>query len=107
MSAFIVHKGALVFCSHLGTADPVLTNTRVKINGMEAAMLPVPYKVSGCVMPPPIAGNGPCVIGMWNSGSIRVRSLGLPFVLANSGSNCLPTSTPLVVLVTQFRVKAT
>lgn len=106
MSEFIVHEKALVFCSHLGSAEPTTTNPRVKINGMEAAMVPAPYKISGCLLPPPNAGNGPCVSAIWKGGSVRVLSNHMPFVLANSSATCAPTGTELQIILTQLRVKA-
>lgn len=106
MPGNIVHTGAVVTCSHGGQASPTVSNPRVKLNGMEAAMAPIPYKVVGCALPPPPGGNGPCVTGTWTTQSVRVKSNQMAFVLSDSMSTCAPTATPMMILGTQFRVKA-
>jgi hypothetical protein len=63
-----------------------------------------PYTVAGCAQPPPV--GPPCVSAQWVMGALRVRSLGQPVVLQSSPAVCLPTGTPLTVVVAQLRVKA-
>jgi len=65
-----------------------------------------PWTVAGCTMPPPNAGNGPCVTGQWLTGSTRVLADGQPLVLQASSSVCTPTGTPMTVVAVQARVSA-
>jgi hypothetical protein len=64
------------------------------------------YSVAGCAMPPPAAGNGPCVTGQFVSAALRVRAGGMPVLLQDSQAVCVPTGTGLNIVVTQIRVKA-
>ena len=106
MPGFLVHVGAQVQCSHVGTAQPTVPNPRVLVSGQPTVAITAPYVVAGCAMPPPPAGNGPCVTGQWLAGSTRVLSNGQPLVVLSSPSICAPTGTPLLILVTQTRVVA-
>ena len=58
-------------------------------------------------MPPPIAGNGPCLTAQWIIGAVRVTSLGQPLLIMTGMAICVPTGTPLVPVVAQMRVIAT
>ena len=60
--------------------------------------------VAGCALPPPTAGNGPCVTASFVSSATRVTSNGMPLLLLDSQAVCAPTGTPLIVTVTQTRV---
>jgi hypothetical protein len=106
MPGFVLHKGALVQCAHLGRAEPILTNPRVKVSGQRVATQAGPWRVSSCVLPSPPAANGPCLTALWSTASLRVRASGLPVLLFDSQASCLPTGTPLVVVVSQLRVRA-
>ena len=106
MPGFLVHVGAQVMCAHGGQAQPTVPNPRVVVSGQPTVTITPPYAVAGCAMPPPIAGNGPCVTATWLTGSTRVLSLGQPLVVQSSTSICAPTGTPLVIAVTQTRVFA-
>ena len=57
-------------------------------------------------MPPPPAGNGPCVTAQWLVGTMRVMSNGQPMVVQSSQAICVPTGTPLMIVMTQTRVSA-
>jgi hypothetical protein len=98
-----VHVGATVTCAHAGQAMPVTPNPRVLVGGQPTVLLSTPYTVAGCSMPPPPAGNGPCVTAQWLVGSTRVLSTGLPLVVQSSQAICVPTGTPLIVVATQPR----
>lgn len=106
MPGFIVHLGATVLCSHGGQATPTTPFPRVMVSGQPVVTLAAPFVVAGCSMPPPTAGNGPCVTGQWLVGSTRVLAGGQPLVLQSSSSVCAPTGTPMIVAVTQTRVSA-
>ncbi|OEE67119.1 hypothetical protein A1OO_15290 [Enterovibrio norvegicus FF-33] len=102
----LLHVGATVMCSHGGQATPTVPNPRVVVSGAPTVLLTSPYVVAGCAMPPPTAGNGPCITGQFLSGSVRVVSMGQPFVLLTGQSVCAPTGTPLLPTVAQVRVIA-
>ncbi|MGH9832638.1 MAG: PAAR-like protein [Blastocatellia bacterium] len=107
MPGFLLHQGATVLCSHAGQATPVVVNPRVKVGGQAIVTQTGAYTVSGCSMPPPPNGNGPCVTAQWITAATRVRAGGAPVLLQDSQSTCVPTGTPLTVTVTQTRVKGT
>ena len=103
----ILHLGATVLCSHGGQAVPTVTSPRVLVGGQPVATLGAPWTVAGCAMPPPVAGNGPCVTGQWITGATRVLAGGQPVLLMTGSSICAPTATPLMPVVAQTRVLAT
>lgn len=107
MPGFLLHQGATVICLHAGTAQPVAPNPRVKVSGQQVVTQPTQYTIAGCTMPPPIAGNGPCITATWLTAATRVRASGIPVLLQDSSSICTTTGTKLNVVVTQFRVKGT
>lgn len=104
MPGFLLHLGATVQCSHAGLAQPTATNPRVTVSGQPIVTLGAPYTVAGCTMPPPSAGNGPCVTGQFITAATRITSNGQPVLLQDSQSICAPTGTPLLILMTQTRV---
>ena len=103
MPGFVVHAGATVLCAHGGQAQPVAPFPRVLVSGMPVATLASPHVIAGCPFVTP-AGNGPCVTAQWVVGATRILAGGAPVVLQASQSVCVPTGTPLIVLVTQTRV---
>ena len=105
MPGFVVHVGATVICAHAGQAQPLAPNPRVLVGGQPAVTLTSPYAVAGCALTGTV--NPPCVTGQILTGATRVLAGGAPLVLMDSQSICTPTGTPLQVLVTQVRVKAT
>jgi hypothetical protein len=100
----LLHLGATVLCSHAGQAVPVSPNPRVTLSGQPAVTIVSPYAVAGCAMPPPPAGNGPCITGQFVTAALRVTMMGQPALLQDSQSVCAPTGTPLLPLVVQPRV---
>ena len=96
-----------MLCSHGGQATPTVPTPRVLVSGMPAATLPAPWLVAGCAMPPPAAGNGPCVTAQWVVGAVRVTSLGQPLLIMTGMAICEPTATPLMPVAAQTRVIAT
>jgi hypothetical protein len=107
MPGFLLDQGATVLCAHGGQAQPTAPNPRVMVSALPTVTLPTPYVVAGCAMPPPIAGNGPCVTAQYLMGTTRVLSNGLPLLTFDSQAICVPTGTPLITVVTQTRVFAT
>jgi hypothetical protein len=99
--------GATVLCAHGGQAMPTAPDPRVMVSGMPVATLSAPWVVAGCAMPPPPAGNGPCVTAQWVVGAVRVTSLGQPLLIMTGMAMCVPTATPLMPVSAQVRVIAT
>jgi hypothetical protein len=106
MPGFILHLGATVLCSHGGQAEPIEVQPRVAVSMQPVATIAAPYMVIGCALPPPLAGNGPCLTAQWLTGSTRVFAEGLPLLLLDSQALCVPTGTPLIVAAAQTRVTA-
>lgn len=106
MPGFLLDVTATVLCAHGGQAQPTEPQPRVLVSGQPVVPLTAPYVVAGCAMPPPIAGNGPCITAMFVAGSTRVLSEGMPLLLLDSQAQCIPTGTPLLVVQTQVRVSA-
>jgi hypothetical protein len=104
MPGTLLHVGATVLCAHGGQAQPTVPNPRVMVNGMPTVTMVAPYVVAGCAMPPPPAGNGPCVTAQWVTAATRITSNGQPLLLLDSQAICAPTGTPLLIVVTQPRV---
>jgi uncharacterized Zn-binding protein involved in type VI secretion len=111
MPGFILHKGAQVLCSHLGDAQPsaATVSPNVTVGGQPIVTASSTYEVKNCGMPPPSAGNGPCVTAQFlpPTAAQRVTSNGRPVLLNTSQSVCTPTGAPLVILSTQTKVTAT
>jgi hypothetical protein len=107
MPGFVLHVGATVLCAHGGQATPTAPFPRVTLGGQPVTTVAAPYTIAGCSMPPPNAGNGPCVTGQWLVGATRVLAGGQPVLLQASTSICAPTGTPMTVAVTQVRVTGT
>jgi hypothetical protein len=103
MPGFLLHVGATVLCSHAGQAQPTVPNPRVTVSGQPTVTMASPYVIAGCVLPPPTAGNGPCVTAQWITGATRITSNGQPLLLLDSQAICAPTGTPLIIAVTQTR----
>lgn len=103
----LLHVGATVLCSHGGQAQPTVPNPRVTVMGMPTVALTSPYVIAGCALPPPTAGNGPCVSAQFVTGTVRVTSLGQPLLVMTSQAVCVPTGTPLIPTVAQTRVVGT
>jgi hypothetical protein len=100
----LLHVGAVVTCSHLGQAMPIAPNPRVLVAGQPTVPLTSMYSVAGCTLPPPPAGNGPCVTAQYVTSAMRVLSNGVPLLLMDSQAICAPTGTPLIASVVQPRV---
>jgi hypothetical protein len=105
MPGFVLHVGAVVQCAHGGQAQPTTPNPRVKVSGQPIVTQAGPYVIAGCALPPPPVANGPCLTAQWAMGAVRVKANGMPVLLQDSQAVCTPTSTPLLISVTQVRVK--
>jgi hypothetical protein len=107
MPGFLLHVGATVLCAHAGQAQPTVPNPRVTVSGQPTVTLSAPYAIAGCVLPPPPAANGPCATAQFVTGATRVTSNGQPLLLLDSQAICVPTGTPLMIVMTQMRVTGT
>ena len=102
MPGFLVHIGATVLCSHGGQAIPAAVQPRVTVSGQPIATLASPYTVAGCALPP--NAGGPCVTAQFVTSATRITAMGVPVLLMDSQAVCVPTGTPLMIVVTQPRV---
>lgn len=100
----LVHFGAMVTCSHAGTATPTVPNPRVVVSGQPTVVQTTPYAIAGCSLS---SSGSPCVTGTWTTASLRVTSNGQPLVIATGVSTCVSNATPMLVASTQTRVIAT
>jgi hypothetical protein len=106
MPGFLLHLGATVLCSHPpGQAQPVVTNPRVKVGGQPIVMQTSQYVIAGCALTGTTVP--PCATAQWITAATRVRAGGVSVLLQDSQSLCVPTGTPLNIVLTQVRVKGT
>ncbi len=106
MPGYLLHENAIVQCLHSpGQAKPTKTDLRVKVSGQKIVTQLAPYTISGCSLPPPPSGNGPCATAKWTSAATRVKASGQPVLLKDSQAVCAPTGTGLNIVSTQTRVK--
>ena len=106
MPGFLLHVGATINCAHLpGQAQPVTPNPRVKVLGQAIVVQTTQYAVAGCALTG--SPNPPCATAQWSTGAVRVKAMGVPVLLQDSQSTCVPTGTPLTCMVVQARVKGT
>ncbi|MBD0371730.1 MAG: hypothetical protein ICV60_12895 [Pyrinomonadaceae bacterium] len=103
MPGTLLHVGATVMCAHGGQAQPTTPNPRVLVSGQPTVTFSSPYVVAGCALPPPTAGNGPCVSAQFVSSATKLLSNGVPLLLMDSQAVCTPSGTPLMITVTQTR----
>jgi len=103
MPGFLVHVGATVLCSHAGQAQPTAPNPRVMVSGQPTVTMSAPYVVAACGLTG--TPNPPCATAQWVMAATRVLSGGQPLVLQDSQATCVPTGTPLQVLVVQTRAR--
>jgi hypothetical protein len=104
MPGFLLHQGAVVTCAHAGHAMPTASIPNVLVVAQPITVMPIPWQVAGCSLPPPPAANGPCVTAMFLTSALRITSYGNPVLLLDSKSLCAPSGTPLMITTTQTRV---
>src|SRR5204862_4954207 len=103
MPGFLLTLGSTVICAHGGQAKTTAPSPRVRAGGQPVTTQPAPYTIAGCALPP-VAG-GPGVTADWVVAAVRVRAGGQPVLLQDSTAVCVPTGTPLTVVVPQPRVR--
>jgi len=104
MSQNVLTQISVVTCVHQGVATPMIPYPRAAIMGSNIICLASPYTVAGCALPPPPFGNGPCVIGTWLTGAMRVNSMMGPVLMKEGVSICTISGTPLQVKFANARV---
>ena len=108
MANYMLDTSSTVLCTHAGQAQAAGSNPRVKMGGQPIVTQINSYTVSGCSLPPPSAGNGPCVSAPWIpvTHTVRVKSMNLPLVCQSSQAIAIPTGTPITIAFAgQTRVK--
>ncbi|MBR8837434.1 MAG: hypothetical protein DSM106950_26345 [Stigonema ocellatum SAG 48.90 = DSM 106950] len=106
MPGFILDVGSTIQCIHAGQAKPIISNPRVKIEGRRILTQVCICRITGCSNPPPPAGLGPCVTtAPWITTAARVTASGMPVLLRDSQTLCIPTGTNILIQSTQTRVK--
>jgi hypothetical protein len=104
MTQFLLNAASLLRCAHGGQAQPLASNPRVAVMRSPSVVMSAPYSITGCAFGPPV-GNGPCTSAQWATASQRLTSGGQPLLLSGSLALCSPTGTPLLIELTQTRVK--
>ena len=105
MPGFLLHMGATVMCAHGGQAMPTSPNPRVMVSSQPVATLGAPYSVAGCPFVVPPGSPLPCVTATFTVAALRVKAGGMPVLLQDSQAVTVPNGVPLMVTVTQPRVK--
>ncbi len=108
MPGTLAHVNAQIVCPHMGQAQVVTTNARVKVSQQFVALQNDQYAVAGCSF---VVGTvpQPCVLLRWLVPATRVKVMGQPVLL--QGSSGLSQNAeqapqgPPEVMVTQVRVK--
>ncbi len=104
MPGFAVHVGATVLCAHAGQAQPTAPFPRVLVSGMPVVTQTCTYAIAGCALTG--TPNPPCATAQFVVAATRVFAGGAPLIIQGGVAVCVPTGTPLNVLVTQTRVLA-
>src|SRR5262245_49396489 len=106
MPGYVVDQAATITCLHQGTCTPLSASPRVRVGGSPALLKTSSLAVAGCTLPPPPPANGPDVSGNWLTAAVRVRSGGVPLLLADAQAVCAPSGFGVLIQTTQVRVKA-
>jgi hypothetical protein len=102
---YLLDATSQIICAHGGQAQPTAPAQRVKVSGQAIVTQTTTHAVAGCGLTG--TPNPPCATAQWVSAAARVTSSSQPVLLQDSQSQCVPTGTPLTVMVTQVRVKGT
>ena len=112
---------SVVQCTHQGMGQLGLNaNPRVKVMGLPVVNITLPVPIAACpfMMPTPqslgVPVPCPCIMGNWlpPSGTVRVKSMGIPLVVETSQGMVFTTTPPAppvpfkVTQAAQIRVKA-
>jgi hypothetical protein len=100
-----LHLGAVVLCTHGGTATPAAPLPRVLLSGQPAVTIASPYVIAGCALTG--TPNPPCATGQWLTGAVRVLAGGVPLATLAGASVCIVPGTPMLPVTAQPRVLVT
>lgn len=102
--AYLLDKTATGQCTHGASAQPLVGNPRVKLNGNPVLTVATQFAISGC---PNVVGTSPfpCVLGMFAAGATRVKVMGTPVLLDTSQATNVPTGVTITLTNPQQRVK--
>lgn len=102
----LVNADSTVQCSHSGSGTATKKISKVKVKGAKLIPKGTKYSISGCSLPPPIAANGPCVMGQSGSKPLKkVKSGGKKLASKKTKWTCTPTGAKAKVADTQSKVK--
>jgi hypothetical protein len=99
MPSYLLHMGAQVECVDGFPAQPLFSNSRVRVSGQDTILQGTPYGMA-CTT------NPKCVSGTFHIGASRVRSFRVALVLTTSPSTSVAKGAPMKVGRSQTRVKA-
>lgn len=105
MPGFLLHIGAQVQCSHGGLAEPAGGDPGVMVGGQPVITIDSIYAIQGCPFTVPPGVSQPCLTADFITASTRITAQGQPVLLQDSQSICAPNETPLVIGLTQTRVR--
>lgn len=105
MPGFLLDATATVLCAHGGPAKPTAPNPRVRLGRQPVVTRAAPHAVTGCPFTTPAGSPMPCVTAQWSTAATRVFVSSVPVLLADSQASCIPNGTPVMITVTQIRVR--
>jgi hypothetical protein len=105
MPGALVTVATTVTCTHGGVGRPLLPNPRVRAMGQPTVLQAVPYAIAGCPHADPIPR--PCVTASFTTGTVRVRSGGVPLLIVTSTAVTTPNGATMTIVPQQLRVSAT
>ena len=105
MSGHLIHRGALVLCTHPpGIASPDTVSTRVTLLGQALVTVGMQYTVTACALNS--TNSPPCTKASWIVGAERVTSENRPVAIDSGQSLCKPSFARLDPKLVQRRVTA-
>ena len=104
MPGYLLNMNATGKCPHAGSAQPDVGAARLKAGGAAVLTVSTQMMISACSN---VVANSPfpCVTGAFIVGATRVKTMGLPVVLADSQTMNVPTAVPTSITNTQTKVK--
>ena len=97
----ILHSDAFANCPHMAPLKIIAASPRVRVSGMNAAVLTDQGLVTGCPFTVPPAKPQPCVTTKWIVGATRVTSNGVPLLINPCVAICqspeqIPNGPPII-----------
>ena len=101
----VLDDRSVLTCAHQGKVQLKPSGRKVTIEGSAVLTGADVLAVSACTLPP--AAGGPCKTASFATAATRVTVSGQPVLVSSGVATCSPTTTPVSVVRTQSRVKAT